>query len=241
MGNFGIARPTGPVMAGGLADRVSKTAHRNPGLPQIARHYSNSPGTWTPVTAAELWDEVVDLAKGLVASGIRPGDRVAIMARTRYEWTVLGYALWSVGAEIVPIYPTSSHEQVAWILQDAHCVGVVVEDEQGVMTVGSACAALPLLRHVWQLDAGALASWSSGAGGYRRRRSTRCAGSCCPTPPRSSRTPPARRDAPGLRADPPQPGEPLRHAARRAGGRRRLRPESSRPSSPSCPSPTCTA
>lgn len=108
------------------------------------------------MTAAELWGEVVDLARGLVSSGIRPGDRVAIMARTRYEWTVLSYALWSVGAEIVPIYPTSSHEQVAWILKDAHCVAVVVEDEQGVMTVGSACAALPFLRHVWQLDSGAL-------------------------------------------------------------------------------------
>lgn len=98
----------------------------------------------------------MDLAKGFVASGISPGHRVAIMARTRYEWTVLCHALWAVGAEVVPVYPTSSREQVEWILRDADCVGVVVEDEQSVMTVGSVCAALPALRHVWQLDAGAL-------------------------------------------------------------------------------------
>ncbi|MFD5627598.1 AMP-dependent synthetase/ligase [Streptomyces sp. NPDC127072] len=148
--------PTTTVMQGGLADSLFETARRDPGLAQIARRTDGFPTTWTRVSAAELWDEVVDLARGLVTSGIRPGDRVAIMARTRYEWTVLGYALWSVGAEVVPIYPTSSHEQVEWILKDAHCVGVVVEDEQGVMTVGSACAALPFLRHVWQLDTGAL-------------------------------------------------------------------------------------
>ncbi|MET9901267.1 AMP-dependent synthetase/ligase [Streptomyces sp. NPDC006446] len=144
-------------MQGGLADSLHETALSTPDLPQAAHRPEGRSGGWTQVTAAELWGEVVDVARGLVRSGIRPGDRVAIMARTRYEWTVLSYALWSVGAEIVPIYPTSSHEQVAWILQDARCVGVVVEDEQGVMTVGSACAALPFLRHVWQLDTGAIA------------------------------------------------------------------------------------
>ncbi|MGE7170997.1 AMP-binding protein, partial [Bacillus altitudinis] len=78
----------------------------------------------------------------------------AILARTRYEWTIFSYALWTVGAEVVPVHPTSSRDQVEWILRDAGCVGVLVEDEQGVMTVGSVCASLPALRHVWQLDAG---------------------------------------------------------------------------------------
>jgi long-chain acyl-CoA synthetase len=145
---------SGPVMTGGLTDSVFDLASSNPGLPQIARRGDD--GRWNRMTAAELRDEVVDLARGLVASGIRPGHRVAVMARTRYEWTVLGCALWAVGAEVVPVHPTSSHEQVAWILRDAQCVAVVVEDEQGVMTVGSACGSLPRLRHVWQLDAGAL-------------------------------------------------------------------------------------
>ncbi|MFF3404845.1 AMP-dependent synthetase/ligase [Streptomyces sp. NPDC002742] len=149
--------PPTALTQGGLADSLRETALSTPDLPQLARRAEGRSGAWTQVTAAELWGEVVDVARGLVRSGIRPGDRVAIMARTRYEWTVFSYALWSVGVEIVPVYPTSSHEQVAWILKDAHCVGVVVEDEQGVMTVGSACAALPFLRHVWQLDNGAIA------------------------------------------------------------------------------------
>src|ERR671926_121999 len=75
-------------------------------LPLLARRSAPSSTTWEEVTAVEVRDEVVDLAKGLIASGISPGHRVAIMARTRYEWTVLSYALWALGAEVVPIYPT---------------------------------------------------------------------------------------------------------------------------------------
>ncbi|WP_055522993.1 AMP-dependent synthetase/ligase [Streptomyces graminilatus] len=144
-------------LTGGLADSVFDTALRAPDMPQLARRPDPAEQVWKQVTAAELRDEVVDLAKGFIASGISPGHRVAIMARTRYEWTVLCYALWAVGAEVVPIYPTSSRDQVAWILSDSQCSAVVVEDEQGLMTVGSVCTSLPLLRHVWQLDDGALA------------------------------------------------------------------------------------
>jgi long-chain acyl-CoA synthetase len=157
MHQFKIPPMATGLIQGGLADSLFDTAMRTPDLPQIARRADHSSGRWSPMTAAELRDEVIDLARGLIASGIAPGNRVAIMARTRYEWTSLSYALWTVGAEIVPIYPTSSHEQVSWILKDAHCVAVMVEDEQSVMTVASACATLPQLRHVWQLDTGALA------------------------------------------------------------------------------------
>lgn len=153
---FGTAPTAEPAETGGLADSLFERASRKPDLPQIARRTNPASTDWALVTAAELRDEVVALARGLIASGIAPGHRVAIMARTRYEWTVLSYALWLVGAEIVPIYPTSSHEQVAWILRDAGCVGVVVEDDKGVMTVGQVCSTLPRLRHVWQLDADAL-------------------------------------------------------------------------------------
>ncbi|MGW5093908.1 AMP-dependent synthetase/ligase [Streptomyces nodosus] len=145
-----------PAITGGLADTLFDTARREPGLPQIARRTGPGDGAWSTVTAGELRDEVVALAKGLVASGIRPGDRVAVMARTRYEWTVFSCALWAVGAEVVPVHPASSHEQVEWILKDSGSVAVLVEDEHGAMTVGSACGALPQLRHVWQLDSGAM-------------------------------------------------------------------------------------
>ncbi|MFD9002470.1 AMP-dependent synthetase/ligase [Streptomyces sp. NPDC059582] len=157
MRDFALAPPATPPLTGGLADSVFDAAARNPALPLLARRRDASASTvWDEVTAVEVRDAVVDLAKGLIASGISPGARVAIMARTRYEWTVLSHALWTVGAEVVPIHPTSSRDQVEWMLRDAGCVGIVVEDEQSVMTVGSVCAGLPRLRHVWQLDAGAL-------------------------------------------------------------------------------------
>ncbi|MET7454683.1 AMP-dependent synthetase/ligase [Streptomyces sp. NPDC005574] len=156
MRDFALAPPTASPLTGGLADSLFETAALYPTRPLLARRPEGSGAAWQEVTAVELRDEVVDLAKGMIASGIAPGSRVAIMARTRYEWTALCYALWSVGAEVVPVYPTASREQVEWILRDAACVAVVVEDEQSVMTVGSVCAALPRLRHVWQLDAGAL-------------------------------------------------------------------------------------
>lgn len=156
MRDLGLAPPTVTTLTGGLADSVFETAALDPTLPMLARRPDPSSPLWEEVTAVELRDEVADLAKGLIASGISPGHRVAIMARTRYEWTVLSHALWAVGAEVVPIHPTSSRDQVEWMLRDAECVAVVVEDEQAVMTVGSVCSSLPRLRHVWQLDAGGL-------------------------------------------------------------------------------------
>ncbi|GAB2789167.1 AMP-dependent synthetase/ligase [Streptomyces chlorus] len=156
MRDLALAPQAASPLTGGLADSLFETAAESPNLPMLARRADPASASWEEVTALEFRDQVVDLAKGLVASGLSPGNRVAIMARTRYEWTVLCYALWTVGAEVVPIYPTSSREQVEWILRDSGCVAVVVEDEQGVMTVGSVCAALPRLRHVWQLDSGAL-------------------------------------------------------------------------------------
>ena len=82
---------------------------------------------WQPVTAREVEAEVRATAKGLVAAGINIGDRVAIMARTRYEWTILDFAIWFAGGCVVPIYETSSAEQVDWILSDSGAVGLIVE------------------------------------------------------------------------------------------------------------------
>ena len=79
------------------------------------------------MTCPQFRDEVVAVARGLVAAGIEPGDRVALMSRTRYEWTLLDYAIWAAGAVTVPIYETSSAEQVAWILADSGAVACVVE------------------------------------------------------------------------------------------------------------------
>jgi len=82
---------------------------------------------WQSVTAKEVDEEVRATAKGLIAAGIQIGDRVAIMARTRYEWTILDFAIWYAGAVVVPIYDTSSAEQIDWILNDSATVGIIVE------------------------------------------------------------------------------------------------------------------
>ncbi len=82
---------------------------------------------WQPVTAREVDEEIRATAKGLIASGVQIGDRVAIMARTRYEWTILDFATWFAGAVVVPIYDTSSAEQIDWILNDSHSVAIIVE------------------------------------------------------------------------------------------------------------------
>ncbi|MBO8187065.1 AMP-dependent synthetase/ligase [Streptomyces spirodelae] len=139
---------------GGVADAVFAHAEQTPKLPLLARKEAD--GTWQDVPAARFRDEVVAVAKGLLAQGVRFGDRVALMSRTRYEWTLLDFALWSVGAQSVPVYPTSSAEQVAWMLYDAEVTAAVVEHEDHAMTVGSVVGRLPRLKKLWQLDAGAV-------------------------------------------------------------------------------------
>ena len=138
---------------GGLADAVFDHAEEDPRHVVLAR--KDADGVWRDVTAAEFRDQVLALAKGLLAEGVRFGDRVAIMSRTRYEWTLFDFALWSIGAQPVPVYPTSSAEQVYWMLHDAEVTAAVVEHEDHAMTVGSVIDRLPRLRRLWQLDADA--------------------------------------------------------------------------------------
>lgn len=145
--------PLAPPAPGGLADSVYQNAELVPALVQFSRR-SGATARWTPVTAATFRDEVLGLAKGLLARGIRFGDRVAVMSRTRYEWTLFDYALWSIGAIPVPVYPTAAAEQVRWILAETDAVACVVEDEDHAMTIGAVCDALPRLSGIWQLDQG---------------------------------------------------------------------------------------
>ncbi|WP_405793226.1 AMP-dependent synthetase/ligase [Streptomyces sp. NBC_01506] len=140
---------------GGLADVVFDHALNDPDRVALGR--KGPDGAWRDVSSAGFRDEVLALAKGLLARGVRFGDRVAIMCRTRYEWTVFDFALWSVGAQSVPVYPTSSAEQVYWMLYDAEVSACVVEHEDHAMTVGSVIDRLPRLKQLWQLDAGAVA------------------------------------------------------------------------------------
>ncbi|WKE68721.1 long-chain fatty acid--CoA ligase [Streptomyces sp. WP-1] len=137
---------------GGLADAVFEHAETDPGRVALGR--KDAAGQWRDVTSAEFRDEVLALAKGLLASGVRFGDRVAIMSRTRYEWTLFDFALWTIGAQVVPVYPTSSAEQCFWMLYDAEVTAAIVEHEDHAMTIATVIGRLPRLRRLWQLDAG---------------------------------------------------------------------------------------
>lgn len=139
---------------GGLADVVFEHARTDPLHVALAR--KDAAGQWRDVTSAEFRDEVLALAKGLLAQGVRFGDRVAIMSRTRYEWTLFDFALWSIGAQVVPVYPTSSAEQCFWMLYDAEVTAAVVEHEDHAMTIATVIDRLPRLRRLWQLDEGCL-------------------------------------------------------------------------------------
>jgi long-chain acyl-CoA synthetase len=109
---------------------------------------------WSDVTAAEFLDEVQAVAKGLVAAGVEVGDRVAILSKTRYEWTLLDYAIWFAGAVTVPIYETSSAEQIGWILQDSGARAIVAEGPDHLARVREARRSgdLAELQHVWSLQ-----------------------------------------------------------------------------------------
>jgi len=110
-------------------------------------------GTWQDVTAEEFRDDVAALAKGLIARGVQPGDRVGLMGKTRYEWTLTDYAIWAAGGVTVPIYETSSAEQVAWNLGDSGSVAVIVETAEHEAVVESVRSEIPTVRDVWQMDA----------------------------------------------------------------------------------------
>lgn len=112
---------------------------------------------WTDVTIGTFHREVVAVAKGLVASGVQPGDRVVILSKTRYEWTLLDYAIWWAGAVTVPVYETSSVAQIAWILSDSGAVGCVAESSEHVERVNAAASEAPALRSVWSLESDAVA------------------------------------------------------------------------------------
>ena len=110
--------------AGNLTNLIAERAWFEPERITMSRPLGEG---WQPVTAREVEEEVRATAKGLIAAGVQIGDRVAIMARTRYEWTILDFATWFAGAVVVPIYDTSSAEQIDWILNDSHSVAIIVE------------------------------------------------------------------------------------------------------------------
>lgn len=112
-------------------------------------------GSWVDVTTREFATQVLELAKGMIAAGLRPGDRVALLSGPRYEWTLFDFACWSVGCVTVPIDATATAAEVEWILSDSGACGVVVETAAHRETVRRVVDRLPEVVWVWQLDPGA--------------------------------------------------------------------------------------
>jgi long-chain acyl-CoA synthetase len=151
---FSLPPVADPLRSGGLADSVYEKAVSDPDLAQLAIRRGPGDGDWHEVTTAAFRDHVLSLARGLLADGLQFGDRVAVMTGARYEWTLFAYALWSIGAQIVPLYPSSSPGQLRWVLSTSRACAIVVENEEDAMTLGSICGDLVGMRRIWQLDAG---------------------------------------------------------------------------------------
>jgi len=133
-----------------LADAVSRRAAEQPQAVVLRR--PGASGSWADVTASRFKDEVIAVAKGLVAAGIEAGDRVALMSHTRYEWTLIDYAIWTAGAVSVPVYETSSAEQAEWILGDSGARACFVETASYGDIIGSIRDRVPALEHLWQIE-----------------------------------------------------------------------------------------
>jgi long-chain acyl-CoA synthetase len=118
---------------------------------------------WQPVSARTLEAEVRAVAKGLIAAGIKSGDRVGLLSRTRYEWTIMDFAIWFAGGVVVPVYETSSAEQIEWILQDSGAVGMVVETPAHAALVES--VRTKNLDNIWIITEDALAHLSQSGSG----------------------------------------------------------------------------
>jgi long-chain acyl-CoA synthetase len=116
-----------PVSSGNVTDQIEELFARNPQFPSVSIQTDDE---WSTITAAQFREQVRNVAKGLIAEGLNAGDRIAILSRTRYEWTVADYAIWYAGCVTVPIYETSSPEQVEWIVSDSHVVATFFEAQR---------------------------------------------------------------------------------------------------------------
>jgi long-chain acyl-CoA synthetase len=135
-----------------LADAVFRRATERPQAVVIRR--PDPEGGWQDVTAAQFSGEVTAVAKGLVAAGIEAGDRVALMSHTRYEWTLIDYAIWVAGAVTVPVYETSSAEQAEWILTNSGARACFVETADYEQIIEGFRDQVPALKYVWRIEAG---------------------------------------------------------------------------------------
>ena len=137
-----------------LFDLLDERARRDPDGAMI--EYKTEDGTWQPYSAQVFRDMVIDLAKGLIGLGVNKGDSVAIVSRTRWEWTALDMAIMSIGALTVPVYETNSASQVSWIFNDSKVTLAIAEDDGQRDKIESVHSEVPTLRNVFVIEAGGL-------------------------------------------------------------------------------------
>ena len=145
-----------------LADVVFERADREPDAVIMRRQADGGGPPWREITAAQFRGEVTALAKGLIAAGIGAGDRVALLSRTRYEWTLADYAILAAGAVTVPIYETSSAEQVEWILSDSGARALIAETPAHTEAIAEVLGRLPAVQRIWLIEGAATGGETSG-------------------------------------------------------------------------------
>lgn len=136
---------------GSLVDHIIENAAKNPAHVALSVPRGSA---WVDVTAQQFLDEVKAVAKGIVANAVEPGERIGVMSRTRYEWTLVDYAIWYAGAVSVPVYETSSAEQIQWMLSDSGSVAVFLESEKNKKTFDEVSVEIPTVTRVWVFEDG---------------------------------------------------------------------------------------
>lgn len=153
MDDFSVPPGYVPTLQDNLTDDLFRYADQSPDRAGFSRRVGDH---WAPVTYRETADQVTRLAAGLIASGVQRGDRVVIFSRTGFEWMLCDFAIWTAGGVTVPIYETSSAEQVEWILADSGAVAAFVETEDHAKTVAQLPVSQSRLSEIWVFESGGL-------------------------------------------------------------------------------------
>ncbi|WP_121830342.1 long-chain fatty acid--CoA ligase [Streptomyces sp. S1] len=176
--DVGTPGPTHQSGTGGIADLLFDDGRRTGRRPVVS---VREKGGVLRLDARTLGDEVLALAKGLLASGIQPGDRVGVMCRARYEWSLLDFALWSIGAASVPVPHGAPLAEAEWVLGGTRARACVVEDVEQAMTVAPLLSRLPGFDLLWQLDTSALDVLRRAGSGLADEAVHRCRRSLTPS------------------------------------------------------------
>lgn len=137
--------------SGSLVDHIVENARKAPDHACISIPRGQA---WVDITSQAFLDQVRAVAKGIIANGVQPGERIGVMSRTRYEWTLVDYAIWYAGAVSVPVYETSSSEQIEWMLSDSESVAVFLESEKNKATFDEVAVRIPTVTRVWCFEDG---------------------------------------------------------------------------------------